>query len=141
MPVEMTAEHLKELGFVLNEAEGILQRFRWSIKDESVRVSLWVVTTHPVIFELTRDLLPCMDACVCWYHDHHALSCLRVRQAMHHMEQYTVPIWLMATIFPRVTTRHASRVMRFYDANGFERERLTGDLTQNLTHIVKRYGC
>ncbi len=140
MSVEMTAQHLNELGFDFDTSAGIIQRFHWSRgRDEAFRVSLWIATTHPLVRELTPVLLPCMDACVCWYHDHHALSCLRVRETMCHMEQYTNSIWLMVTTFPRVLKPHASRVPRFYDVNGFERTRLTGELSKNLTHIVKEH--
>ena len=140
MSVEMTAQHLNELGFTLDTSGDVIQRFHWSRgRNQAFRVSLWIATTHPLVRELTPSILPYMDACICWYHDHHALSCLRVRETMRHMEQYTDSIWLMVTTFPRVLTPHASHVPRFYDVNGFERTRLTGDFIESLTYIVKEH--
>ena len=140
MPVEMTRQHLNEHGFTLDTSPGTIQRFHWSRgRDDTFHISLWVATTHPLVRELTTVLLPFMDACICWYHDHHTLSCLRVHETIRYMEEYTDSIWLMVTTFPRVLTPHASRVTRFYDANGFERTRLKGEFFENLSHIVNEH--
>lgn len=137
-----TAANLNELGFRFDTSPGMIQRFHWTrSQQDAFRVSLWVATVHPLVVGLADAILPYMDACVCWYHDHDAMSCLRVRETMRCMEPLTDSIWLMVTTFPRALIPHASRVPRFYDVNGFERTRLMEDVSTNLKRILSAHLC
>ena len=83
--------------------------------------------------------LPHMDACVCWYHDHDATSCVRVANSVSMLEKHHDVIWLLATNKPRIYDAHKSRVKKFFDEHGFERPRLTGTLRKGLKKIIKQH--
>lgn len=140
MSPEMTAQNLNEIGFRFDTSAGTIQRFRWTRGNhDALQVSLWVACTHPLIYTLVEMCMSSMDACVCLYHDHDTLSCLRVENTVRKMEQYTDSIWLMTTTFPRILTPHASKVTKYYDSNGFERTRLTKGIGDNIKQILQTH--
>jgi hypothetical protein len=112
------------------------QRFRWT-RPSSLAVSVWVVCQHPLTNELLNSTIPYMDACICLYHDHSPVSCLRVRKAMSLLEPLTDAIWLMSTTVPRSRLTHQSKIRKFYDKNGFERSLLTGTLRENIEKLIE----
>lgn len=137
MSIHQTAINLNEIGFKFEKTEGRIQRFRWTRDNKVIDISLWVACIHPVVIAMVETILPYMDACVCWYHDHSALSCVRVANTIQTMERYNDSIWLMVTTFPRELHPHASKIPKIYDINGFERTRLTQDIPSNMEKILK----
>ena len=111
------------------------QRFRWT-RPSSLAVSIWVVCQCPLSNELLNCTIPYMDACICLYHDHSPVSCLRVRKAMSLLEPLTDAIWLMSTTVPRSRLTHKSQIKKFYDKNGFERTLLRGTLKDNIEKLI-----
>lgn len=139
MSPAMTRQNLEGYGFTFEMAPSI-QKFRWIPPDKNgITVCLWVSTMHPLCTTLCSSLIPYMDACVLWYHDHDVLSCIRVEGAMSLLENNTKNISLMATTTPTLANKHKSTVKRYYDEFGFERKRFTGLLYKNLLVIIENY--
>lgn len=139
MSPKMTRANLILYGIEFDETEeGNIQRFRWGRRGP-VCVSLWVTCQHPIVSGLASSLLPYMDACVCWYHDHDAISCIRVDAGMQILEKYNSNVWLMATAIPKVNPPHQSKIRKYFDDMGFERTRLTSSLDKNIEMFVKRH--
>jgi len=111
------------------------QRFRWT-RPSSLAVSVWVVCQHPLTNELLNSTIPYMDACICLYHDHSPVSCLRVRKAMSLLAPLTDALWLMSTTVPSSRLAHKSKIKKFYDTNGFERTVLRGTLRENIEQLI-----
>lgn len=134
----MTAAYLKASGITFDgTAETTVQRARWKRPSGCASVSLWIACQHPVVDALAAELVPYMDASICLWHDHDALSCVRVRNAMNTLERFTREIWLQSTDRPRVTIQHKSRIRKFYTAHGFERPHRMGCLSETIEDILK----
>ena len=78
-----------------------------------------------------------MDACVCLYHDHHGLSCVKILHAMTLLQRYHKNVWLMTTTYPVQNPPHKSKVKKYYCSNGFPIIRLTKTLGENIEEILK----
>lgn len=134
---EMTHQFLREnnLDFELSES---IQRFRWSRSSANTgkTASLWCTTHEPLTSEMLPNIVPYMDACICLYHDHDALSCLQVRKAMDKLSAQNDHIWLMPTTIPNVDTKHKSRIKKFYNKSGFERPQIIGTLSHAIEEIL-----
>ena len=133
-----TMANLEAYGFTFDCQEGTIQKFKW-IRDDraAVSVSLWVSRLHPLLEHLASSLVPYMDACVCWYHDHDGLSCLQVQQAMNLLQRLRTNVRLVAATTPLKHERHESRIRRYYDQHGFEIERLIGTLDTIIEEILR----
>jgi hypothetical protein len=94
--------------------EGTIQKYRW---DE--QTTLWIACQHPVVKCLAESILPYMDKCVCWYHNHCSLSCLRVDNCITFLEKYHSNISLMTTVNPVLSQPHQSKVKKYYNKHGF----------------------
>jgi hypothetical protein len=139
MSPELTRQNLEGFGYEF-KLEPSIQKFRWTPQNKSgVTVCLWVSTMHPLCTTLASSLIPYMDACVLWYHDHDVMSCVRVEGGMLLLENNTKHISLMTTVTPRIQNKHASSVRCYYDEHGFERQRFTGLLNQNLVIVLENY--
>ena len=115
-----------------------IQRFEWHRPNRHDRkVSVWTACHSPLTTDLLPLIVPYMDAVVCLYHDHDALSCLKMRSAMSSLSPYHGVIYPMMTAIPRLHRRHASRIKKFYNKDGFEREMLTGTLAEMIEKILK----
>ena len=115
-----------------------IQRFNWTrSKLHQRKLTIWIACHTPLTNELLSSLVPYMDAVVCLYHDHDALSCLKMRAAMESVSRFHDVIYPMMTAVPRLHRRHQSRIQKFYNKNGFERERLTGALHEAVERILK----
>ena len=126
-------------GIDFDETENVcIQKFLWP-RSGPVGVTVWVVCHHPLVSGLASSLLPYMDMCICWYHDHDAMSCVRVEAAMEVLQMYNSNIWLMTTVIPRASHLHKSKIRKYYDEMGFERERLTSDLNDSIEFLIKRH--
>jgi len=139
MSPEMTRQNLEGYGYTF-KIEPSIQKFRWTPPEKSgVTVCLWVTTMHPLTTTLASSLIPYMDACVLWYHDHEPLSCIRIEGGMALLENNTKHISLMVTTTPLISKKHRSTVKRYYDEHGFEIQRFTGLLHKNLMIILDNY--
>lgn len=130
-----TAAYLKTSDLEFQSDYPSVQRFRIT-RPSSLVVSLWVVCQHPLTNEMLNCTIPYMDACICLYHDHSPVSCLRVRKAMSLLQPLSDAIWLMSTTIPRSRLTHESKIKKFYDKNGFERKLLTGTLEENIEELI-----
>lgn len=115
---------------------GGIQKIHWPRK-LTINVKLWCAEQHPVSAELMPSLLPFMDACIIWYHDHSPLSCLKVSNAVSEVTRYTDNIWLLGTTTPVIHQKHASRIQKSYNRYGFLRPCLTKPLDKSLEIILK----
>lgn len=139
MSPEMTRDNLYLHGIEFDPTNaGTIQRFKWPRKGP-MSVSLWITCHHPISFELSNSIIPYMDACVCWYHDHDAMSCIRVDAAMKLIEQFSSTISLMTTTTPQVDFSHKSKVRKYYDDMGFERRRMTQSLPDCIEVFVANH--
>lgn len=139
MSPRITQQNLECYGFTFKIDDSI-QKFRWTPPEKNgISVCLWVSTMHPLCTTLSSSLIPYMDACILWYHDHDIMSCIRVEGGMALLENNTKNISLMATTKPVLSKRHKSTVKRYYDEHGFERQRFTGLLYKNLLVIIEKY--
>ena len=136
MNTEMTREFLSRYDLEFDVTPGTICKLHWPV-ERSVSVSLWVACQHPVVEHLGGSFMPHMDACVCLYHDHDGLSCVRVESGMKLIQRYHANVWMMATTLPAVIKQHSSRVRRYYNDNGFEITRLTNALDKNIEEILK----
>lgn len=136
MNPEMTRDFLSLYDLEFDATPGTICKLHWPI-DLPVSVSLWVACQHPIVDHLSASFLPHMDACVCLYHDHDGLSCVKVGTGIELLQKYHSNVWMMATTIPEVIKKHSSRVRLYYNENGFEITRLTKDLNTNLEAILK----
>jgi len=136
MSMESVRANLKLHGIDYKIISGSVQRFQWP-KTRNMVVNIWVACQHPLSEELCGSLLPFMDVCVCWYHDHQALSCVKVRAALIFLEKYKDNIWLMSTTLPKVRIVHRSRVEKSYDRNGFLRQCLVDTMEKSIDIILR----
>ena len=113
MSPELTHAYFQSTHLDINIETPSIQRIRWPRSDGALSVSLWVANQHPVVENLAGMLLPYMDACICLYHDHSAMSCVRVRKAMDILQKYSDEIWLQSTVTPPIRMRHESRIKNF----------------------------
>lgn len=139
MTRENTRKNLSRHGITFDCADYSIQKFRWSPSRRAISVSLWVACQHPVVEQLAESFMPHMDACVCWYHDHDGLSCLKVLHGMSILQAHSTNVWMMATTYPTVRNKHDSRVRKYYCTNGFPIVRLTKTLGKNIEEIVSFY--
>lgn len=139
MSADMTRQNLEGYGYTFDTRPSI-QKFRWIPAHRSgVTVCLWICTMHPLCTALAASLIPYMDACILWYHDHDAMSCMRVEGGMRLLQQKGVPLSILASVTPRVEQSHASRVRRHFDEHGFEYRRITGTLLVALDTSLDTY--
>lgn len=138
MSAEMTRQNLEGYGYTFDVRPSI-QKFRWTPAVGTVTVCLWVCTMHPLCTALAASLIPYMDACILWYHDHDAMSCLRVEGGMRLLQRRGVPLSILASVTPRVEQSHASRVRRYFDEHGFEYRRVIGTLQEALHTSLDTY--
>jgi len=136
MNPDMTRDFFALYNLEFDATPGTICKLHWPF-EMSVSTSLWVACQHPIVEHLSASFLPHMDACVCLYHDHHGLSCVRVASGMELLQKYHKNIWIMATTIPKVSLKHSSRVRLYYNENGFEIIRLTNDLSKNVEDILK----
>lgn len=130
--IYLNAQHLEY------EYTDSIQRFQWKRQNNAgISVTVWVACQSPLINELIENTLTHMDACICLYHDHDALSCLKMRKAMQRLEMYNENIFPMMTTTPQLLNKHKSRVQKFYNKDGFERERFTGTLTNTIERLLR----
>jgi len=136
MTPEMIKANLVGLSpaFEFNTSSSI-QKFIFP-RDGVTKMTIWIACQDAIVHELLPAILPYMDAAVCWYHDHSALSCLKVRNAVSTLEQYTDMIWLMNTVIPKLRMKHYSKIKKMYNKHGFQRELLTDTLSLNFEHIL-----
>ena len=139
MSREMTAAYFKRYNVPFDPSNVTVQRYRWRRRTakEALSVSLWLACQHPVVDALASSIVPYMDTSVCLYHDHNAMSCVRVRNAMATLQRHTDSIWLMSTTMPRLRIQHASRIKKCYNRDGFERPLLTGPLHENIEEMIR----
>lgn len=120
------------------EAKDSIQRFQWKRQSNAgISVTIWIACQSPLINELVASTLTHMDACICLYHDHDALSCLKVRKGMGILALYNENIFPMMTTSPQLVHKHNSRVQKFYNKDGFERELLGPSLRHTIEKILK----
>jgi len=136
MNVDMTREYMSQYELDFDSTEGTICRLRMQ-RDQPMSVSLWVCCQHPVVELLAGSFVPHMDACICLYHDHDGLSCVRIESGMKLLQEYHQHIFMMATILPTIQQKHSSRVRHYYNENGFEIRRLTQTLHKNVEEILK----
>lgn len=122
MSAEMTQANFRLFDIECEFSPGSIQKIRWP-RAMDISITLWVAHCNPVSAFLLENLLPFMDVCVCWYHDHSAISCLKVRNAVSTLNGNGNNVWLMASQVPRLRDTHKSRVKKMYDDNGFLRPR------------------
>jgi len=137
MTPQDTADNLEPHGITFDTQEGTIQKFKWIREDRPVSVSLWVACLHPLFDHLAPSCVPHMDAVVCWYHDHVGISCLQVKRAMGLLQGLHSNVRMMATTLPDKLDKHASRIKRYYNEHGFEIERLTSTLNENIEQILR----
>lgn len=126
-------------GIDFDETEDVcIRKIIWP-RSGPTRVILWMVCHHPVASGLASSLLPYMDVCVCWYHDHDAMSCLRVESAMGVLQMYNSNTCLLATVIPRASSVHKSNIHKYYDELGFERVRFTSGLNESIELLIRRH--
>jgi len=136
MSAEMTGQNFGQYDLDYSLVPGSIQKILWPRKLQ-INVKLWCANQHPVVTELSKELLPFMDAAVVLYHDQHALSCLKVASAIKQLESYIDSIWLVGTIFPTQTDKHRSRIQRCYNRHGFLRPCLTNSLDKSIEILLK----
>ena len=136
MSREDTHKNLARYGIDFDRAEDSIQKFHWSQGAAAISVSLWVSCQHPVVEHLAESFIPHMDACVCWYHDHNGLSCLKVLHGMLILQAHSTNVWMMATTYPNIRNKHDSRIRKYYCSNGFPIIRLTKSLEENIDEIL-----
>lgn len=137
MTPEDTASNLKLHDISCDVCEGTIHKTRWVRQDRPITVSLWVACVHPVVEHLGSSFVPHMDACVCWYHDHDGLSCIKVKATMQFLQRLHDNVRLMATTLPEKYPKHHSRIRKHYDSHGFEIQRLVSSLDVNIEEILK----
>lgn len=137
MTPQDTAANLAPHEITFDTRDGTIQKFRWVRQDRPVTVSLWVACVHPLVEHLGASFIPHMDACVCWYHDHDGLSCIKVNTSMTFLQGLHDNVRLMATTLPNKHDKHHSRIRRHYNAHGFEIQRLVSSLETNIEEILK----
>lgn len=138
MTPKVTAQNLAMFDLHFDETAATVQKLQLK-RPGPVSVSLWVACHHPLVSELASSFAPHMDACVCWYHDHNALSCLRVASAMSTLKLFRPTLWMMVTTHPVVHEKHQSRIKKYFDEHGFERVRLIQTLDKNIEKILARH--
>jgi|TARA_B110000091_G_C13814872_1_gene477153 hypothetical protein len=117
--------------FDFDTKAGTIQKFKWD-----KQTTLWIACQHPVINCLAESILPYMDACACWYHNHCTLSCLRVHNCMVFLQKYHQNISLMTTIKPALLYQHQSKVKKYYNNHGFERKYYYQDFITTVQNII-----
>lgn len=117
-------------------ADDSIQRFEMQKQQSSLTITLWVASMSPLMNILMRNSVPYVDGCICLYHDHDALSCMRVESAMEMLKPLHDWIALMPTTIPRVNRHHESRIHTYYNKDGFERPQLTGNLIENIQKMA-----
>jgi hypothetical protein len=137
MTLQDTASNLSGIGLEFDTVSGTIQKLRWTRKSGAVSVSLWVACVHPLVEHMASSFVPHMDACVCWYHDHDGISCLKVDHALTFLQSMHDNVRLMATALPEKHTKHESRIKRHYNRHGFEIQRLTSSLEINIEEILR----
>tara|TARA_B100000683_G_scaffold218506_1_gene214785 strand:- start:267 stop:740 length:474 start_codon:yes stop_codon:yes gene_type:complete len=137
MSPELTHTYFRTSHIDIDIDTPTIQRVRWPRADGALSVSLWVASQHPIVDNLAAMLLPYMDACVCLYHDHSAMSCIRVRKAMDTLQKFSDEIWLQSTVTPPIRMRHESRIRKFYTKHGFERPQRNGKLKDTIEEILR----
>lgn len=115
-----------------------IQRFQWKRQNRAgISVTIWIACQSPLMNDLIASTLTHMDVCICLYHDHDALSCIKVRKAMGLLELYNENIFPMMTTSPQLLHKHTSRVQKFYNKDGFVRELLGPTLKNTIEKILK----
>ena len=116
-----------------------VQKFRWIRREKNgpITISLWVACQHPIVEHLADSFVPHMDACVCWYHDHDGLSCMKVLHGMTLLQKTHSNVWLMMTVVPKKSQKHESRIRKYYCENGFPIKRLDSTLEENIEEILR----
>jgi|TARA_B110000977_G_scaffold200605_1_gene291756 hypothetical protein len=117
--------------FDFDTKAGTIQKFKLDNQ-----TTIWIACQHPVINCLAESIVPYMDACVCWYHDHCTLSCLRVQNCMTFLQKYHQNISLMTTIKPALLYRHHSKIKKYYNNHGFQRKHYLKDFIINVQNII-----
>lgn len=135
MCARATAAFLNSSGIEAT-SENSIQRFKIQKQKSSLTVTLWVASMSPLMNVLIANIVPYVDGCLCLYHDHDALSCVRVNSAMELLGNMHDSITLMNTTVPALNRRHLSRIKTFYNNDGFERPLLTGTLMDNIHEMV-----
>lgn len=118
------------LPFDFNTQVGTIQKFEW----DKV-TTIWIACQHPVINCMAESIIPYMDICLVWYHNHCALSCLQVHNCMHFLEKYHQNISLMTTIKPPLLYQQKSKVRHYYNKHGFVRKYYYEDFKVNISRI------
>ena len=136
MEPELTRDFLSLNHLEFDVTPGTICKLHWH-SELPVSISLWVACQHPIVDHLSASFVPHMDACVCLYHDHDGLSCVRVASGMELLQKYHQNVWMMATTIPELSKKHSSRVRLYYNENGFEITRLTNNLNKSLEAILK----
>jgi hypothetical protein len=136
MSAEMTNQNFGQYDLNYSLVAGSIQKILWPRKLQ-INVKLWCANPHPVVTELSKELLPFMDAAIVLYHDQHALSCLKVAAVVKQLETHLDSIWLVGTIFPIQTEKHRSRIQRCYNRHGFLRPCLTNSLENSIEILLK----
>lgn len=113
-----------------------IQKLTWP-RRLSISVKLWIGVVHPVVNELLKDVLPYMDACVVWYHDHCVKSCLKVQGAVSSLSSIVDNLWLVGASFDLRRDKHASKIKKTYNQNGFERPCLIKPLDNSIEIILR----
>lgn len=132
-----TAAVLKNAEIYMDSTSNDILRFDLPQKKcRAKKLTVWCACQDPLLNEVVKNTLPYMDACICLYHDHDALSCMRVRNAMKLLESANNAIWLMSTSIPVVFRKHKSRVCKFYNQNGFERPFIRECTKENLEYFL-----
>lgn len=132
MTPQLTRAALAPIDLDFQATPGTIQKFEWS--DQT---TLWIACQHPVTAALAASILPYMDACVCWYHDQCALSCLRVHSCMGLLEKYHDKVAMMSTVCPTQQQPHTSKVQKYYNKHGFLREFYCQTFRDNIENMIK----
>lgn len=115
-----------------------IQRFQWQRNNNTgKRVSIWAACQHPLLNDMFQNIFPYMDAAICLYHDHDAMSCLKVRKAVELLSPLQEHIWLMPTNIPKLDRRHESRIKKMYNRDGFVRPLLDGAFHENIESLLE----
>lgn len=137
MTHDMTNAFLAAQHIDCDMTDGI-HRFKWNRPNKAgISVTIWIACQSPLMNVLIESTLPYMDACICLYHDHDATSCMRVRKAMQMLDTYSQNIFPMMTTIPPIIDKHKSRVVKFYNKDGFERTRHTGTLSETIETLLR----
>ena len=138
MTPEMTCAFFESHNVAIDVSESI-HRHRWKrvgAMQGGKTCTLWITHMTPLICELLSSTLPYMDATICLYHDHDALSCVKIRNAEHQLSMHHDNIWLLPTCIPAVSKKHHSRIKKFYNKDGFERPQLRLGLESSIEEIL-----